>query len=187
MWEVAPDAGPPALPVTEGSVFGSLALSTVDAEETEPTGEGLGAERPDEVLTDWEFSSDSRTWSPVRVPDNFARRDTALVRHFDPMWYRRRVDRAGRVVFDAVDYFASVRLDGEELVRHEGFFAPFAVDVEAPGVLEVEVHNPLDPGTTEEMFLSHRKRLVKGLMNHHDSRPGGMPGDIPRHWTPEKG
>src|SRR3990172_8934727 len=51
-------------------------------------------------------------------------------------WYRKRFvaskDDAGRLVrlvFDGVDYFATVWLNGEKLGEHEGCYVPFSFDV----------------------------------------------------------
>ncbi len=51
----------------------------------------------------------------------------------DVVWYRRRFDapRADRLLlhFGAVDYRATVWIDGEEVVRHEGGHTPFSADI----------------------------------------------------------
>ena len=51
----------------------------------------------------------------------------------DVVWYRRRFDapEAGRLLlhFGAVDYRASVWVNGEEVAHHVGGHTPFAVDI----------------------------------------------------------
>ena len=51
----------------------------------------------------------------------------------DVVWYRRRFDApdAARLMlhFGAVDYWATVWVDGEEVARHEGGHTPFSVDI----------------------------------------------------------
>jgi beta-galactosidase/beta-glucuronidase len=53
----------------------------------------------------------------------------------DVVWYRRRFDapEAGRLLmhFGAVDYRATVWVNGEEVAHHEGGHTPFAADVSA--------------------------------------------------------
>lgn len=49
------------------------------------------------------------------------------------VWYRRRFDApgAGRLLlhFGAVDYRATVWVNGEEVARHEGGHTPFSADI----------------------------------------------------------
>lgn len=70
----------------------------------------------------------------------------------DVVWYRRRFDApdAGRLVlhFGAVDYRATVAVNGKEIAFHEGGHTPFSVDITAiagrPGnELVVRVEDPL--------------------------------------------
>lgn len=107
-------------------------------------------------------------------------------------WWLRGIDHAGfatfardveigsglagrrlRLRFGGVDYRCRVWLDGEELGRHEGYFEAFAFDL--PGLaagrhrLVVEVDSPNEPwGTVWHMH----KTLIKGVLGHHDARPG---------------
>lgn len=73
-------------------------------------------------------------------------------------WYRKRFtvpkDQHGKVVrlvFDGVDYFASVWLNGKKLGEHEGCFVPFSFDVtsqlnyDAENLLVVKVTCPWLP------------------------------------------
>lgn len=118
-------------------------------------------------------------WTPIRVPANWWKEGRDLQ---GAAWYRRRFDlpaaMAGklvRVVFDGVDYAADVWLNGHYLGFHEGYFQRFDFDVSdklLPGynVLVVRVDSPFEiPGKA----WSLRKRLIKGVLNHHDARPGG--------------
>jgi beta-mannosidase len=138
----------------------------------------------------------SAAWHPVEVPDNYGC-DPDLRSYFGPVWYRRTLTRrdAGFVdlVFAAVDYLADVWIDGTHLGRHEGYFAPFLFDVTghlppARGAeLLVRVQDPLESLPDRRLFIRHRKRWIKGVMNYHDSRYGGMPGSMTRGWTFEIG
>ncbi len=75
--------------------------------------------------------------------------------------------------FGSVDYFADVWLNDTYLGTHEGYFQPFYFDVtsslKSNNLLVVKVTSPFEePGTV----WPHRKKLIKGIFNHHDCRPG---------------
>ena len=62
--------------------------------------------------------------------------------------------------------------------------------------LLVAVQDPLEPLDPSALFFDHRKRVIKGTLKYHDSRPGGLPGRMvgplveggdPWVWTPEWG
>ncbi|HEV3102576.1 MAG TPA: glycoside hydrolase family 2 TIM barrel-domain containing protein [Candidatus Dormibacteraeota bacterium] len=70
----------------------------------------------------------------------------------DVVWYRRRFDapHADRLLlhFGAVDYRATVWINGEELMRHEGGHTPFSIDItgsarERDNVVVVRAEDPL--------------------------------------------
>lgn len=150
------------------------------------------------------------TWRKLTVPENFGF-DEELSRHFAPVWYKRTFadPRHGglpdspqqvRLRFGAVDYLADVWLNGEHLGHHEGYFAPFGFDVtdrlSKDNTVIVAVQDPLEPLDPSVFFFEHRKRVIKGTLKYHDSRPGGLPGrmvgplhdgDDPWVWTPEWG
>ena len=78
--------------------------------------------------------------------------------------------------FSGVDYFADVFLNGQHLGRHEGYFEPFSFDVtgllkDGENVLAVRVDSPYEAPGPDGWHM--RKRLIKGVLNHHDCRPGG--------------
>jgi beta-mannosidase len=78
------------------------------------------------------------------------------------------------LVFEGVDYFARVWVNGHEIGRHEGYFQRFSFDVTdvlavGSNTLAVEVTCPLEePGT---VWPDH-KIVIKGILNHWDCRPG---------------
>lgn len=78
--------------------------------------------------------------------------------------------------FDGVDYFADVYLNGKLLGHHTGYFDPFTFDVTetllfGKNTLAVRVESPYESPGLDGWYL--RKRLIKGVLNHHDCRPGG--------------
>ncbi|GMU88690.1 MAG: hypothetical protein AMXMBFR49_08980 [Chlorobiota bacterium] len=98
------------------------------------------------------------------------------------VWYARlielpRLDVAQSVFlkFDGVDYVCDVFVNGHYCGGNEGYFAPFTVPLD-PAVLKtsvnglaVRVNSPFEePGTVWPL----RKKTVKGVLNHHDCRPG---------------
>ncbi len=79
------------------------------------------------------------------------------------------------LVFEGVDYETDVWLNDVYLGKHTGYFAPFAFSIQKeihtnkPNKLRVRVNSPSE--TDEDWSL--KKRLIKGIFGHHDTRPGG--------------
>ena len=74
-----------------------------------------------------------------------------------------------------MDYAADVWLNGQYLGFHEGYFEPFNFDVtgllkKQDNLLVVRVDSPYEP---IEKVWSLKKRQIKGVLNHHDTRPAG--------------
>jgi beta-mannosidase len=136
----------------------------------------------------------------VFVPNNFGL-EPSLSTHFGPVYYRRKLPRfpppelgrgrcALRLVFDAVDYLCDAWLDARHLGRHEGYFAPFAFDlsdIDDGAVLTVRVQDPFEDLDPQQPFVLHAKRVIKGVLKYHDSRPGGLPGRHTPGWTAREG
>jgi len=84
-----------------------------------------------------------------------------------------------QLVFEGVDYAATVLLNGQVVGSHEGYFQPFRFDVtdllrEGSNHLAVEVTCPREePGEV----WPNDKRLLKGVLSHWDARPGGWNED----------
>ena len=77
--------------------------------------------------------------------------------------------------FSGVDYFTDVWLNDVYVGHHEGYFQKFFFNVtellnEAENLLIVKVTSPKED---VEFTWPHRKKLIKGIFNHHDCRPGG--------------
>ena len=132
---------------------------------------------------------DDSGWKTMAVPNNFSIDDLSLKNFYQPVWFRRSFELPAsmsgkhlRLVFESVDYFAKVWLNGELLGEHEGYFNPFSFDVTGrlqPGknVIVVKVTNPWDMGmqVAEEKASVElgEKVWVKSVLSFHDSRPGG--------------
>ncbi len=133
-------------------------------------------------------------WNDVFVPNNYGL-EGALQRHYDPVWYRRKFQLAGKqyieLHFEGVDYFSEVWMNGTKLGTHEGYFTPFYFDItenlENNNVLIVKVTDPCENLDPDGTIRSHLKKYIKGTMNYHDSRPGGLPGKLSPKWFSEWG
>ncbi|MCX5867559.1 MAG: beta galactosidase jelly roll domain-containing protein [Proteobacteria bacterium] len=133
---------------------------------------------------------DDSDWDRIPVPSHFARFDSRLSDFYRPVWFRRHFaleeeaisrSRAFDLVFEGVDYFARVWLNGRFLGEHEGYFNPFRFEVSGllqtgDNLLVVEVTNPYDYGLKGEApFLALSEKIwIKGVLNFHDCRPGGI-------------
>lgn len=89
----------------------------------------------------------------------------------DVVWYRTRFDAPGaaRLVlhFGAVDYRATVWVNGEEVARHEGGHTPFSADItrfaaRAGNVLVVRAEDPMDDLTLPR-GKQHWKSVSEGI------------------------
>jgi beta-mannosidase len=137
----------------------------------------------------WFFPEfDDSSWKTMPVPNNYMIDDPSLRVFFKPVWFRRSFELPAsvsgkrlRLVFESVDYFARVWLNGKLLGEHEGYFNPFMFDITdkvKPGrnVLVVKVTNPWDMGMdVAEKYTttsSAEKVWVKSVLAYHDSRPG---------------
>ncbi|MDD5223763.1 MAG: glycoside hydrolase family 2 TIM barrel-domain containing protein [bacterium] len=129
-------------------------------------------------------------WERMPVPGHFARFDPRLSDFYRPVWFRRHFpveaeslsrSQVFDLVFEGVDYFARVWLNGKFLGEHEGYFNPFRFEVSkllqtGDNLLVVEVTNPYDYSMEGEApFLSLSEKIwIKGVLNFHDCRPGGV-------------
>jgi len=79
-----------------------------------------------------------------------------------------------RLIFEGVDYYASVWLNGQFLGKHEGHFVSFAFDVtqivrrDAENVLQLRLSSPWDERTPNGSFPTDHvlRGMVKGLYEH---------------------
>ncbi|OUS32624.1 hypothetical protein A9Q99_00445 [Gammaproteobacteria bacterium 45_16_T64] len=117
---------------------------------------------------------------PIDVPSNWYSRG---IDHSGVSWYRSNfnvdsVDNSTQryaLQFDGVDYFADVWVNGDYVGFHEGYFQKFRFDVstvikKGRNQLVVRVNSPEEKATRS---WSLHKRYIKGVLGHHDTRPGG--------------
>src|SRR5690242_8607293 len=83
----------------------------------------------------WEFGASRKLGRTINVPF-CPQSELSGIHDPDPgdeVWYRRRFDAPASprllLHFGAVDYRATVWLNGEEVARHEGGHTPFTIDV----------------------------------------------------------
>lgn len=133
---------------------------------------------------------DDFNWNDIFVPNNYGL-EGELQRHYGPVWYRKKFQLTAKhfveIHFGAVDYLSEVWLNGKKLGDHEGYFGPFYFDItkllEDYNVLAVKVVDPCENLDPSGDWVTHRKKYIKGTMNYHDSRPGGLPGKMSPKWS----
>ena len=130
---------------------------------------------PDFAQADWDDSS----WLKMDIPQNWF---LAGVDHHGAVWFRHEFEAAvsmgqfATLRFEGVDYFADVYLNGVHLGHHEGYFELFSFDVtdvvqNGRNQLAIRVDSPFEPVGLDGWHM--HKCLIKGVLNHHDCRPGG--------------
>lgn len=121
---------------------------------------------------------DDSGWNKMFIPQNWF---LAGLDHHGVVWFRfeflyKSHEGFTTLHFDGVDYFTEVYLNSKKLGNHTGYFEPFAFDVTEvlrPGknVIAVRVESPYETVGFDGWFL--HKKIIKGVLNHHDCRPGG--------------
>ncbi|CAM4043568.1 beta-D-galactosidase [Yersinia intermedia] len=130
----------------------------------------------------WRDTLDDSQWQHLKVPANWY---SEGVDHQGVLWYRTRftlpaldTDYMATLVFDGVDYQTDVWLNNQQAGQHKGYFQRFSIDItdtaRIENVLAVRVDSPYE---TPGKVWSFHKQLVKGVFNHHDTRPGGAWSD----------
>lgn len=144
----------------------------------------------------WQFASDINpegfdpndvTWKKIKVPSNWYEQG-----HDFHGWAAYRTSfslpigwqsHGVQLIFNGVDYQTKAFVNGEAVGEHEGYFQPFGFDIsdhlhkKGENELLVLVNAPLeDPDGKLGKDWSLHKTQVKGILNHHDTRPGGAWG-----------
>lgn len=114
--------------------------------------------------------------SPLRtipIPSNWYRHGWD---HDGVLWFVREVEigseAAWRVELAGCDYRCDVYWDGQLAGSHTGYFAPFSIPVtgsRGKHLLAIKVDSPRE--NARDWSLD--KTLIKGVLSHHDTRPGG--------------
>ncbi|NOX17466.1 MAG: hypothetical protein GXO87_04185 [Chlorobi bacterium] len=115
----------------------------------------------------------------INVPSNW--NESEFENYSGALWYVKEFDlpennRKRKLVFDGVDYFTDVWLNGKFIGSHEGYFSRFSFDLtndifkRKGNRLIVKVASPVEEAGN---VWPDRKKLIKGIFNHHDCRPGG--------------
>jgi len=118
-------------------------------------------------------------WAELNVPENWYLAGYDLV---GAGYYKRRFelntlpkDGVVRLHFEAVDYAADVWVNEVWIGRHQGYFDAFSFDISAAvkptAINDITVRVDSPEERPEDWSL--RKRLIKGVLAHHDTRPGG--------------
>jgi len=113
----------------------------------------------------------------IRIPSNWW---VEGVHKHGVIWFYRYVTlpvkaKQFKVHFDGVDYQADVFWDGQHVGQHQGYFSPFEVmlpkhtSMNQQHLLAVRVDSPKE----DSVHWHQNKRLIKGVLSHHDTRPGG--------------
>ncbi|OZS44758.1 glycoside hydrolase family 2 protein [Photobacterium sanguinicancri] len=147
---------------------------------------------------DWQTTTQSLNglWR-LEIIDDQQRQSTSQNVNVPNNWYLEGIDHAGVaiyqrkfdtniseqsrywLVFDAVDYEAKVSVNGEQVTAHTGYFSPFGAEIshlirDRNNNVEVWVNSPNEAITPD---WSLYKTQIKGVLNHHDTRPGGAWSD----------
>ena len=138
---------------------------------------------------DWYYSTDDHidftnpefddsAWPVMHIPQNWF---LGGLDHHGVVWFRRKFrfeskEKFASLHFDGVDYYSDVYLNGAFLGHHTGYFDSFSFDVmdllkHGENCLAVRVESPFEQPGVNGWHI--RKRLIKGVLNHHDCRPGG--------------
>lgn len=123
---------------------------------------------------------DTGEWSEMKIPTNWQL--SGVEDYCGVVWFQRDVEippeylgKQILILFKGVDYFTDLWVNGEYVGTHEGYFQPFTFDLTSylkvgeKNRIMVRVESPYEQPGTE---WPHRKRLIKGIFNHHDARPG---------------
>lgn len=118
-------------------------------------------------------------WSQISVPSNWYLQGHELS---GAAWYKRKFSiekirprQLVRLVFDSVDYSADVWVNGHHIGHHQGYFDRFDFNI-TPYIVagdENDITVRVDSPREQAADWSLNKRLIKGVLSHHDTRPGG--------------
>ncbi|GAH20822.1 unnamed protein product, partial [marine sediment metagenome] len=132
----------------------------------------------------WKYRlNEQEKYRDIQVPSNWYLQG---LNHSGKVYYKRmfeistKKDKDYYLIFKGVDYFCKVKLNERLIGKHEGYFQEFSFPItdilkDGENLLEVEVDSPRESVD----IWPNKKHLIKGIFNHHDTRPGS--------WDPEYG
>jgi beta-mannosidase len=117
--------------------------------------------------------------SKMKIPSNWYLSD--LGDYSGSVWFVKEFriegvnDELCVLIFKGVDYLTEVYLNDQFVGKHEGYFQRFFFEIngkiqEGDNLLIIKVTSDKEE---TEFTWPHRKKLIKGIFNHHDCRPGG--------------
>jgi len=129
------------------------------------------------------YLNDGEKYQDIQVPSNWYLQG---LNHSGKVYYQKKFEISTQknkdyyLIFKGVDYFCKVKLNGRLIGDHEGYFQEFSFMItnilkDGENLLEVEVDSPRESVD----IWPNKKCLIKGIFNHHDTRPGS--------WDPEYG
>jgi len=132
----------------------------------------------------WKYRlHEDKEYHNITIPSNWYLQG---LNHSGKVYYQKEFeistqkDKDYYLIFKGVDYFCKVKMNGRLIGEHEGYFQEFSFPItdilkDGKNLLEVEVDSP-----SESVDIwPNKKNLIKGIFNHHDTRPGS--------WNPEQG
>lgn len=134
------------------------------------------------IVSNKKPSPDDPKWKEVKMPSQWAVEDPRLFSNTSNVWYMKKFivkpqeagqDKHLELEFKGVDYKSQVYVNDEKLGEHEGYFSPFSVNLDGkvePNKVNTLLVNVSAPEDTGKGFF---KNQVKGVLGHHDCRPGG--------------
>ena len=122
----------------------------------------------------WQINYDDSTWNLMDIPANWYLNG---LDYNGVVWFRHEFnldfadDDLISLIFEGIDYYAKIWLNGNYLGAHEGYFAAFKFQIagkllKKKNILVVRCCAPHDPG------FPLKKKLFKGGLVHWDLRPG---------------
>ncbi|MEM7032372.1 MAG: sugar-binding domain-containing protein, partial [Chloroflexota bacterium] len=124
---------------------------------------------------------DITVWDQIDIPQNWY---LAGLNYHGMVWFGRHFvveesyrDQSIQVHFAGVDYQTDVWLNGHYLGQHEGYFESFQFPIQnhlkygETNTLLVRVNSPYEKIETN---WPAQKQIIKGVFNHHPTRPGGL-------------
>lgn len=125
--------------------------------------------------------SDYKSKPVMSLPNNWQL--AGLNNFHGSVWFVKKIDltnahykkKIKRLFLGGVDYYCSVWINGLFIGMHEGYFQSFWFDVSDKlklndNLIVVKVTSPFEE---PEKIWPLKKKLIKGIFNHHDCRPGG--------------